>query len=128
MFSCSCLFKSCSFYFAILIVSPVFVTYEIHFEDHEMKHILATLYTQQFSVFFINENFDVFGVVLFEGLVDLGLGVFVSQLAPHERARAALLHELALAVARQLGEALVAIHDRVVDDLRVGQQERIVYH
>ena len=63
---------------------------------------------------------------LLESLVDLGLGVLVGQLAPHERARAALLHELALAVARQLGEALVAIHHRVVDDLCVRQQERIV--
>lgn len=51
------------------------------------------------TVLFIDENFEILGMGLVERFNDLFLGLLVSEVAPHERARRALLHDLALMVA-----------------------------
>ena len=66
-------------------------------------------------------------MIIPECLLDFRFCLIVRELAPHKRAGAALLHELTLAMAGQFGEAVIAIHDRIVDDLRVGQQKCIVW-
>lgn len=59
-------------------------------------------------------------------LFDLINCLFISELAVHEAAAARLLHHLGPVVAGDLAEALAAVDDRVVDDLRIGQQETAV--
>lgn len=78
------------------------------------------------TVLFIDENFEVLCMGLVERLNDLLLGLLVSEVAPHERASRALLHDLALVIAREACEALIAVDHWVVDDLRVCQQECVI--
>lgn len=60
-------------------------------------------------------------MILSECFLDLGFCLVVGELAPHERTGAAFLHQFALTVAGQFDEALIAIDDRVVDDLSIRQ-------
>ena len=49
--------------------------------------------------------------------------VLVGEGADHEVAPDGRLHHLRPRIPEELGELLRAVHDRVVDDLRVGEQE-----
>ena len=52
--------------------------------------------------------------------------LLISQLAVHEAAATRLLHHLGPIVAGDFAKALAAVHNRVVDNLRIGQQETAV--
>lgn len=52
--------------------------------------------------------------------------LLISQLAVHEAAAARFLHHLGPIVAGYFAEALAAVHDGVIDDLRIGQEETAI--
>lgn len=64
--------------------------------------------------------------VVVQNLLHLADRLLISQLAIHETAATRLLHHLGPVVAGDLAEALAAVDYRVVDYLRVGQQEAAI--
>ena len=58
-------------------------------------------------------------MIILQGVFHLYLCLVIGQIAPHERAQAALLHELALAETGQLGKAVIAVDYGIVDYLSV---------
>lgn len=75
------------------------------------------------TVLFIEQNFELVLLLLFQCDVDLINGALIGQLAVHEAHPTGLLHDLGPVVARGLAKALVAVDDRVIHDLRVRQQK-----
>lgn len=78
------------------------------------------------TVLFVEQDFKLILLMLVEGLFDLVYRVPVCELPIHEADPAGLLHHLSSVVAGCLAEGLVAVDDRVVDNLCVRQQEACV--
>ena len=78
------------------------------------------------TVFLVEEDLHLLLGEGLEGHLDRLHGLLVGEVAAHESARAALLHDLGAVVAGQLAETLVAEHDRVVDDPSVRQDEIVI--
>ena len=78
------------------------------------------------TVLLVEQYLDLFLLVVLQTRVDPPDRLAIGQLAGHERAVGASLHQLGAAVAAQLAEAVVAVDRRVVDDARVRQHETAV--
>lgn len=81
---------------------------------------------QVLTVFFVEQNLELVLRVAVEAMFELSDGGPVRELAVHEAAAAALLHHFGPVVAGDFAESLRAVHDRVVHDLGVRQQEAAV--
>ena len=75
------------------------------------------------TVFLVEQHLDLNLFLAVEGLFNGEYRVLVGKFSVHEAAGGRLLHHLGSTVARQFAETIVTVHDGVVHDPCIGQQE-----